>query len=68
MCRGLYCSSSGDGRAAGFQEDDVVPIDQLPTAAPDPTIRNWTARDIDTALYWMTTYQHSMNLINTPGT
>lgn len=46
----------------------IEAIDQLLTAAaPDP-IRNWTARDIDTALYWTTTYQHSTNLIDTPGT
>ncbi|MEV7699874.1 MULTISPECIES: hypothetical protein [Streptomyces] len=39
-------------------------IDQL-LAAPAP-IRTWTPRDMDTALYWVTAYQHSMNLINTP--
>ncbi|WP_206308484.1 hypothetical protein [Streptomyces sp. A1277] len=53
--------------APGRYSRYIEAIDQLLTAAPDP-IRNWTARDIDTALYWMTTYQHSTKLINTPGT
>ncbi|MFH8365137.1 hypothetical protein ACH4FV_36930 [Streptomyces anulatus] len=53
--------------APGRYSRYIEAIDQLLTAAPDP-IRNWTARDIDTTLYWMTAYQHSTNLIDTPGT
>ncbi|MFJ7242795.1 hypothetical protein ACIQWB_37530 [Streptomyces olivaceus] len=40
--------------APGRYSRYIEAIDQLLTTAPDP-IRNWTARDIDTALYWLNT-------------
>ncbi|WP_244204171.1 hypothetical protein [Streptomyces africanus] len=60
--------------APGRYSRYIEAIDQLLTAAPGP-IRNWTARDIDTALYWLnhpanttpSTYQQSTNLISTQG-
>ncbi|WP_331745570.1 hypothetical protein [Streptomyces mirabilis] len=38
--------------APGRYSRYIEAIDQLLAAAPDP-IRNWTARDMDTALYWL---------------
>ncbi|SHN35698.1 hypothetical protein [Actinacidiphila paucisporea] len=40
--------SHAPGRYARY----IKAIDQLLTAAPDP-IRHWTARTMDTALYWL---------------
>ncbi|GAA2638737.1 hypothetical protein [Streptomyces axinellae] len=58
--------------APGRYSRYIETIDQLLADAPAP-IRNWTARDIDTALYWInhptnnttSAYQHSTNLITT---
>ncbi|MGW4840498.1 hypothetical protein [Streptomyces globisporus] len=50
---GLHALDINLSHAPGRYSRYIEAIDQLLTAAPDP-IRNWTARDFDTALYWMT--------------
>jgi hypothetical protein len=40
--------------APGRYSRYIETVDQLLAAAPDP-IRNWTPRDMDTALYWLNT-------------
>ncbi|MFJ6142971.1 hypothetical protein [Streptomyces anulatus] len=50
---GLHTLGINLSHAPGRYSRYIEAIDQLLTTAPDP-IRNWTARDIDTALYWMT--------------
>ncbi|MFG3115511.1 hypothetical protein ACGF4C_13995 [Streptomyces sp. NPDC048197] len=50
--------------APGRYSRYIDAIDQLLAAAPPP-IRNWTARDMDTALYWL---NHPTNMASTTAT
>ncbi|MFD7003000.1 hypothetical protein ACFWA5_43825 [Streptomyces mirabilis] len=49
---GLHTLGITLSHAPGRYSRYIEAIDQLLAAAPDP-IRNWTARDMDIALYWL---------------
>lgn len=50
--KGLHTLGIALSHAPGRYSRYIEAIDQLLATAPEP-IRNWTARDVDTALYWL---------------